>query len=349
VVVVSADELGPGQVKLPGFYLPVKAMREQHFQMARPDRALLERTFRQVDIVHLQFPFWLSFAALAEARRANKPVVASFHVQPENALLNIGIRVPMINRLAYRLWVDRFYDRVDAVICPSPFAESKLRAHGLRARTVVVSNGVPPGLDLWVPTEERPSDALFLVLMVGRLAAEKRPEVLIEAIRRSRHRHRIRVVIAGAGPRHAALTRLAKRLPNGAEVGFVPRERLEQLFHEADLFVHCSEVELEGIAVLEALSVGLPVLVADSPESAASRLALDDAFRFPAGDANALAAKLDALIDAPEVLRAARPRSRELARRFDLRAGVSKLVEVYRALVSPESVEVTSPVQPITP
>ena len=63
--------------------------------MARPDHAVLARTFSQVDIVHLQFPFWLSFAALAEARRANKPVVASFHVQPENALLNIGIRVPM--------------------------------------------------------------------------------------------------------------------------------------------------------------------------------------------------------------------------------------------------------------
>ena len=64
----------------------------------------------------------MSFGAAKVARRLGVPVVAAFHVQPENVLYNIGIRWGWPRRWLYRFWVRRFYDRADAVICPSPFA-----------------------------------------------------------------------------------------------------------------------------------------------------------------------------------------------------------------------------------
>jgi 1,2-diacylglycerol 3-alpha-glucosyltransferase len=334
VVAVATD----GDDVLPGFQLPLRAMKEAHFVMARPDRAVLAHAFANVDVVHLQLPFWLSFAALDEARRLGLPVVAGFHVQPENALFNVGIHSDWLNKTIYRALVKHFYNKVDAVICPTPFAEQKLLSYGLKASTYVVSNGVPPDVAEAMstrPTEprQRREGDKFFILAVGRLAAEKRQDVIIEAIRRSRHRDKIRLVLSGAGPREAELRELAATLPNGAEIGFLPRETLLEHFSNADLFIHAGEVELEGMSVLESMSAGLPALIADAPESAASAFALNDDFRFPAGDVDALRAKIDALIENPRKLESARLPYRERAQKFDFTASVGKMVDIYRSVI----------------
>ncbi|MBI5537252.1 MAG: glycosyltransferase [Deltaproteobacteria bacterium] len=335
VVVVGADVQGPDAVRLPGFQFPIRAMREQRFVMARPRRDILARVFANVDVVHLQFPFWLSMVALDEAKRAGRPVVAAFHVQPENALLNIGVRWAWLNHAVYRYWVNRLYNRADVVLCPSEFAERKLRSHGLRANAVIVSNGVPPDAQDAPLVHRRAGRGEFVVMVVGRLAAEKRQDLLIEAVRRSRHKQRIRLIIAGMGPQEDALRRRGSSLPNAAEVGYLPRAQLLSELANADLFVHCGEVELEGIAVLEAMSLGVPVLVADSPESAASQLALDERFRFPAGDVEALTRKLDSLLDHPDLLPHAGRVGQQYARTLDFGESVDKVVGIYQRVCGP--------------
>jgi glycosyltransferase involved in cell wall biosynthesis len=333
VVTVATD----GDDVLPSFQLPIRAMRKMGFVMARPDRAILARAFAKVDVVHLQFPFWLSFAALEEARRLRLPVVAAFHVQPENLLYSVGIHSAWLDDTVYSVLVKRFYNKVDAVLCPTEFAAQKLRDHGLRTRTAVISNGVPPDVALAMaknpPSRHHlPSDP-FLILAVGRFAAEKHQDVIIEAVRLSRHVDQIRLVLSGWGPREEELRRLASSLPNGAEVGFLSREKLLADYRTADLFVHAGEVELEGMSVLESMSAGLPALIADAPESAASKLALNEDFSFPAGNPMALAAKIDALIEDPAKLAASRELYRERAHQFDFNASVAKLVELYRSVI----------------
>lgn len=332
VVTIASD----GDVRLRSFQLPFQAMRQTGFVMAKPNRELLRNALADRDVVHLQFPFWLSLAALAEARALGKPVVAAFHIQPENLLLNVGIHSVRANDALYRLAINHLYSRVDAVVCPTPFAEQKLRSHGLRTPTFVVSNGVSPDVAKATATMgEHPqgNSGTFFILAVGRLAEEKRQDVIIEAVRQSRHRDRIRLVLSGEGPRGDELRRLAESLPRGAEIGFLPREKLLQYFAEADLFVHASEVELEGMAVLEAMSEGLPVLVAQAPESAASAFALDDDFRFPAGDAATLSARIDALIEDRQKLRSAGVAYRKRAHTFDFERSVDRLVDVYRTVL----------------
>jgi 1,2-diacylglycerol 3-alpha-glucosyltransferase len=332
VVSVGAD----GDDALPSFQLPFRAMRKSSFVMARPDRSVLAKAFGGVELVHLQFPFWLSFAALDEAKKLGLPVVAGFHVQPENALYSVGIHSAWLNNGIYGALVKHFYNKVDAVICPTPFAAEKLKAHGLTAPAVVISNGVPPDVAKMADPKGghgRSSDGKFFILAIGRLAAEKRQDVIIEAVRRSRHRDQIRLVLSGGGPKEAELKELAAALPNGAEIGFLPREKLLESLATADLFIHASEVELEGMAVLEAMSAGLPALIADAPESAASHFALNDDFRFPAGNAAALSAKIDALIDDRTKLELAREPYRARARMFDFDASVDKMVDVYRSVI----------------
>jgi glycosyltransferase involved in cell wall biosynthesis len=335
VRVVASDAVGPADLRLAAFQLPLRVMKRMEFAFARPDSLQLASLFSEVEVVHLHLPFWLSFVALRAARRVGRPVVSAFHVQPENVTRNVGVRWSWLNRWLYRQWVKRFYDRTDVVVCPTRFAERKLREHGLRAQTRVIPNGVPPDLAEYRAEDHRPlnSDGLFVVLAAGRFSAEKRQDVLLEAVRRSRHRDRIKVVLAGAGPLETRLRRKAAELPNGAQIGFFSRAQLAGLFASSDLFVHCGEVELEGIAVVEAMSMGLPVIVAQSPESAASEFALEDAFRFQAGDVETLARRIDALIDDPAMLTRARARYREIARSLDFAASVQSLSALYRSLV----------------
>ncbi len=221
--------------------------------------------------------------------------------------------------------------------CPTAFAEEKLISHGLAAPTFVISNGVPP--DVAAATahsspRRRGCEEKFVILAVGRLAQEKRQDVIIEAVRRSRYRGQIRLVLSGAGPCEGALKELAATLPNGAEIGFLPRRKLLETFATADLFIHASEVELEGMAVLEAMSAGLPALIADAPESAASRFALNEDFRFPTGDPETLRARIDALIEDPDKLNSARTPYRELAHRFNFDTSVERMVDVYRSIIA---------------
>jgi len=107
--------------------------------------------------------------------------------------------------------------------------------------------------------------------------------------------------------------------------------------------VHCSEVELEGMAVLEAMSCGLPVLVADSQESAAARLALGPEFRFTSGDAADLAARLDHHVEHAAELAAARERTHAMARAYAFETSVARLVDVYRHVLRAGRVAAAAP------
>ena len=155
VVTVGAD----GDDALQSFQLPFEAMKKSSFVMAKPDRAKLAKAFADVDLVHLQFPFWLSFAALDEARKLGLPVTAGFHVQPENALYSVGIHANWLNNGIYKVLVNQFYNKIDGIICPTPFAEEKLRSHGLTSPTFVVSNGVPPDVAEAMEDHTGPEDA----------------------------------------------------------------------------------------------------------------------------------------------------------------------------------------------
>jgi len=280
-------------------------------------------------VVHVQFPFLLGIRAISLARRARLPVVSTFHVQAEHLLYNVGIRSPTLVDPVYRFFIRTAYDRTDRVICPSEFAAREIRAHGLRSPTVVVSNGVPPEYHP-LPRSACPDFGGKIVLLsVGRLAREKRHDLLLEAVRRSRHERRIQVVILGAGPLRAELEALGAGLTNRPVFDFLPAPELIAYYGAADLCVHASEIEVEGMSVLEAMACGVPCLIARSPRSATAQFALSDDFLFTAGSLEELSAKLDSLLDRPVVLADARVASRQAAEEYRIERSLERLVRVY--------------------
>ncbi len=102
-----------------------------------------------------------------------------------------------------------------------------------------------------------------LALYVGRLAVEKDLDLLLKAWPEVERRTGARLALVGAGPAARSL----RRGPGGARAIWLPYERdrdlLADLYAAADLVVAPGSAETFGLAALEALASGTPVLSAD--------------------------------------------------------------------------------------
>jgi 1,2-diacylglycerol 3-alpha-glucosyltransferase len=318
------------RLSLPGFNRIIDTMRAP---LAKPDRARLREVLRECDLLHVQFPFWLGYAALNEAGEMDVPVVTSFHVQPENILSNIDLDRAGLNGLLYRFFVSRFFNRSTAVLAPSQFAADLLARHGVNKPVSVISNGVPR---IFFDVRRGPSrDGRIRLLSIGRLAREKHQETLLLAVSKSARRADIEVALAGAGPREFELRRLAASLGLNAKIGPVSDAELMSLYARADLFVHCGAAELEGMSVLEAMAVGLPVIVADARESACAHMPILDLPKFEPGNANDLSQKIDKLLSSPDRLSALGHSNRGYAEQFRHEKSVEQLERLYNNVATP--------------
>jgi len=336
LTIVSIGKEEANKIVLPAFYLPLvkNIMQEMGFIFAWPKGKVLRDAFKDADIIHIQFPFLLGYRALYIARKMGKPVVLGFHVQPENLMWNIGLQFDWLNSLLYRLFVSTFYNKGNAVLSPSLFAKTMLEKNGIKVPVDVISNGLPkqfkPGN--YQPRSE--FEGKFVILMVGRFAKEKRHDLVFQAIKQSQYAKNIQLVITGQGPLREELERKAAKLPNPALVEYVSQPELIRLYNTADLLIHASEVELEGMAVLEAIGCGLPVLIATADSSAATQFALHDKFLFNDGDVLNLISHIDYWYQHRDELARSKQPYLERARQFSFDFCVKKTVDLYRRTIA---------------
>jgi glycosyltransferase involved in cell wall biosynthesis len=113
--------------------------------------------------------------------------------------------------------------------------------------------------------ENSTSKTICLLLYAGRLAKEKNlpllPSVLANLIRNATDVD-YRLVIAGEGPFAAELRASLEAIAPGRFVflGHQQRDQLMALYHAADVFLHPNPYEPYGLAPLEAMAAGLPVV-----------------------------------------------------------------------------------------
>jgi glycosyltransferase involved in cell wall biosynthesis len=137
-------------------------------------------------------------------------------------------------------------------------------------------------------------------LFVGRLQARKRVDHLLRAC--AEINLDLRLVIVGDGPERAALESLAKEVyPRAEFVGSKHGAEIKAYFAEADLFVLPGT---GGLAVQEAMSHGLPVIVAQGDGTQDDLIRKENGWQIPPDDYGALAeAMKDALSDVARLRR----------------------------------------------
>jgi glycosyltransferase involved in cell wall biosynthesis len=285
---------------------------------------------RRADVVHYHA---IGPAALAPlARLAGMPVVVTVH----------GLDWQRAKWGAFARWCLRAGEWLAArsasqlvVVSPTlrPYFQT---GHGVCPR--FVPNGV-------VPLERKPPHRLCrlglapggYLLAVARLVPEKGLHYLLEAFRALPRD--VRLAIAGGGGLDDSYERRLRRLadPRVVFLGETSRDLLAELYSHALLFVLPSDVEGMSIALLEAMSVGCPVLVSDIPENA--WVVGDAGFTFRSGDAGHLREVLDELMQFPELVSASGGRASARAGAFQWPHIVSQLEAVYRAACGQETVD----------
>ncbi len=326
-------ESGMEMFYVPELILPVasRLAHQQSTLFAKPVHAVLEKAIKGADVVHIYQPWPLGKAAQRIARRLRVPAIAAFHIQPENITYNIGLGwFPPAAHLIYYILYLAFYHRFKHIHCPSKFIAAQLRSHGYRARLHVISNGVAPE---FFPgsSRERQEGEPYKVLMVGRLSAEKRQDILIRAVQKSKNAQNIQLYFAGSGPRLRHLKRMGAKLPHPPVFGYYNQSDLIDLIRSCDLYVHASDIEIEGISCIEAFSCGLVPVISNSKRSAAAQFALGEEHLFKAGSPASLAEKMDAWISDPEKLTKAGKMYSEYAKTYALDQSIRSIEKVYRS------------------
>ena len=222
--------------------------------------AFVER--EQPDAIHVATPGPVGLCGLAAAKTLGLPLVGSYHTELGPYALHLTRDLLVAE--AFDRYVDWFYRQCALVLGPTADVAEALARKGMT--TSVWGRGVDT--ERFAP--ERRDEALrarllgdgnVLLLFVGRLSAEKRVDVLLEAFARLHTAMPgARLVLAGDGPSRAGFE---ERAPSGTTfLGELHGDDLATLYASADAFCFPSTTDTFGQVILEAAASGLPAAAA---------------------------------------------------------------------------------------
>ena len=209
---------------------------------------------------------------------------------------------------------------IDRVICVSRRQQEAMLAYGLPGGCAeVVTNGVDiESIAAARPTPLPAWSGKKVVLQVANVMPDKDPGTLIRAAGvLARRRDDFRVVLVGSGTDSPEMARTAEAAGAGGVVSLLgSRQDVPGLLKAADAFVLSTRSEVFSVALLEAFAAGLPAVVSDLPAFDEMLADGQEGLRFPAGDAEALAGRLERLLDDADLRRTLGARAAGRARQF---------------------------------
>jgi glycosyltransferase involved in cell wall biosynthesis len=223
------------------------------------------------DLVHIQTPFFAHYAGVKLARAWSIPCVTTYHTLFEEYLAHY---VPFIPKRALRAAARAFSRRqcsdVDAVIVPSIAMRETLERYGVSTRTEIIPTGIPlrdfaRGDGAQFRAHHGIAPGRPMLLFVGRVAYEKNIDFLLRVVGQvMRAIPDVLLAISGEGPALEHLRRLTMESGLGNNVlfvGYLDRTTaLADCYRAADIFVFASRTETQGLVLLEAMALGLPVV-----------------------------------------------------------------------------------------
>jgi len=338
VKILSTGEPGDDKYNVRELKLPPvigKIIREEGMTFAKPNRQTLTEAIGQAEVVHFYMPFALSINGLAIAEKLGIPHTTAFHVQPENITYTIGAgKIEELNTLIYKFFRDKFYNRFTHIHCPSSFIAGKLTENGYTAKLHVISNGVDADFVYRKLAKNDELDGKFVLLMIGRLSNEKRQDLLIDAVGKSKYEKNIQLVLAGRGPNEQRYRRMGEKLTHPPIIDFYNKQQLMDLLAMSDLYVHASDAEIEAISCMEAFCSGLVPVISNSPNSATPQFALDDRSLFDCGSSESLAGKIDYWVEHEDERKAMERKYSEYGKRYNIDHCVGQIEQMFAEAIT---------------
>jgi len=244
------------------------------FRIALPSKKLLLTHSKGISLVHSRGLFSAGYMAKYLSKKKHVPIIGTFDTPIHQYVRYFPLPgAGLYMKRAAEKYTSKYFNMCSIVTAPSETARQILLKLGCRKRIEVATNGVDA--ERFSPKAEgsqirnrlcRQNERLLLY--VGRIAEEKRIDVLLKAMKELRG-ERIKLAVVGKGPRKPHLETLAKNmnLDNVLFAGPVPDQELPKYYAACDLFVSASPVETEGLTFLEAMSTGKPIMGPDAGAS----------------------------------------------------------------------------------
>ena len=292
----------------------------------------------QPDVVHVQVSDPIGLSVVSYARKHGIPVVTTEHNQPEVITEPLGvpgfIKKP-IDALLAAYFANR-QSKSDFVTMPTKKAIMKLfDGRDFKVPVAAVSNGVDLGCFKPGRAEEKLYQEYGLnaefstVLYVGRVDPEKNVGAVVKAFLKA-GLPCSQLVVVGDG---VDLARLRKKYGECNNIHFLGRvvpPELYKVYRMGDVFATASEVETQGIVLIEAAATGLPLIAVDA--GAVSEICVngENGFLCQPGNIDEMAEALRKILS-DEGLRAKfAEKSIELAREHDFEKTLDKFENIYK-------------------
>jgi len=318
-------------------------------QVVKVNLAILSLVRREgVQVIHCHqcFPSVL-YGLLAKLVGRRVLICTSHGVDIQvDAAAGYGVRRSRVLALALRLLL-RFF--VDAhVVVSMSMIKDAVDAGSLPKNIFVIYNGID-FVSIPDVSEVTLNDYLkrlgiraddFVILYLGRLHPKKQPDILVKAMPRVLEKiPNAKLVMAGGGDVYYAvkLRKLAEMLGVGDRViftGFVPEDVKWMLMRRCDVFVLPSRTEAFGIALVEAMGCGKPVIATRGgpfPEIVVDGVT---GILVPKDSPNSIANAIVTLFsDAEGRIKMGEAAKRRAREEFCIERAVERHIELYRLLL----------------
>jgi len=272
---------GPKQIyqhkslKIPSLAIPIN----KNYSMAIPALAkqLIKQELEQFnpDIIHIASPSLLGNFALKYAEKNNIPTISIYHTHfisyIDYYLKSFPFLIHKTKNQLKKIQV-AFYNRCHQIYIPSISIAEELQDMGIAEKRMKIwRRGI--NKELFSP-KKKDKKLLTLItknnkpniLFASRLVWEKNLHILIEIYRACElYEIDCNFIIAGEGK---AMQACQLAMPNAFFLGNLDHENLAEVYASSTLFLFPSVTETYGNVVLEAMSSGLPCLIADGGGSA---------------------------------------------------------------------------------
>lgn len=227
--------------------------------------------FDDADVVHINTVFPNSVCAAYKAKFKGIPLVYHAHSTRED-FRNSYIGSNLVADL-FKEWIKFCYSLGDVIITPTEYSKKLLKGYGIKKPIFAVSNGID--INDYKPTAEKAknfrekygiSEDEKVVISAGLLIKRKGITDFAKLAARMPEYKFIwfgsaNLKYVGKEVRKA----IKQKAPNLIFAGYVSKPELQEALSGADLFLFPSLEETEGIVVLEALAMKIPVLVRNIP------------------------------------------------------------------------------------
>ncbi len=229
----------------------------------------------EIDVIHSQVPANTGVFAILLSRFRRIPHVHTYHT----LFMEYRHYMPVPRPVAVWLIEEisrRYCGRCQRVISPSMRIRRELERYGVNAPIDVIPTGIDIDPNRKITPESTirtrhgiPKDRKLL-LFVGRIGREKNISFLLRVMKMlAARRNDLCLMVVGDGPdRKRHLRELSSlKLELNKDIvftGYVKRDEVFSYFKAAEVFTFASLTETQGLVLLEAMSMGTPVVAIDA-------------------------------------------------------------------------------------